>query len=108
MARLRKGLREDKSTRKGKRELRTPAPRVEVYTSPLEHHSGEEGELKYSPEASILLLLQQMDQLNAPIKRQEMRFECIFFIYLLVHLFLQNYNIYHLVGSPQDQNQFSS
>lgn len=42
-------------------------------------------------------VLKQIDSIHAPIKNQMIRFETFLFIYLIVHLLMQNYNIYQIV-----------
>ena len=97
MVRMRKGRAEDKM-RRGRKETRLHSSLTKVghYESPLEC-CRRENEDEYSPEASISLLLQQMDEVHMPIQEQESNFEGWLFLYLIIHLLLQNFNIYYFV-----------
>merc|ERR1712137_202105 len=49
---------------------------------------------EYGPYSPIDCFLRRIDEHHRPIKHQSIHFEISLFLYLISHLFLQNYNIY--------------
>lgn len=102
MTRARKG-RDDKS-RRGKKENKLILPR-QAKVKTLEYCT-----TGFNPESSIHNVIQHMDEIHQPIKRQSIHFEFALFVYLIAHLLVQNYNIYRVVctQSPFQNIQIGS
>lgn len=90
MTRTRHKSRDDKS-RRGKKECKPVLPKQPKFKT-LEYES-----IGFNPESSIHHVIQHIDSIHQPIKRQSIQFEFALFVYLLGHLLIQNYNIYRIV-----------
>ena len=61
--------------------------------------NGDVNATQYASDTGVYIdrLVHGIEEMQQPVQRQSMRFELALYLYLIVHLLLQNYNIYRLV-----------